>query len=280
MSRQQSPSRSSGQKSTTVRSVPKIDPRWILPDEADKPEPWVCKKCGKVREARANVWTGTWTVYDGPCEACEAQEFREESLRQARKNVLRKYGLVGGKYEGMSFATYRPDPKYPSQQMAMDAAMKVVEEWKAGNWSRGIILASEDVGIGKTHLAISMAREGVQFYSGGDRILAVWGVPTLLKRIRDSYDNGGPAELMRSVTNSGIVVLDDLGREHYATESWYKDLMYEIFNERWLSSRATIITTNKGGAELVKRLGTATFSRLKAVGGKAIQFSGEDYRSR
>ena len=264
--------------------VPKIDPRWKMPPENDegKPEPWTCGTCGLVREAYWNVWDGDWHLDTGPCQRCIANEFAEESLRRARHNVLVKYGLENGVYAGMSFDTYTPDPKYPKQAIAKQVAMEVVEDWKAGKWERGMILAGTAVGVGKTHLAVATAREGVQIYRPemGERILAVWGMPDLLTEIKNSYNNGGPEHLLRSVTESGIVILDDIGVEHIKQETWFQEIAYNIFNSRWVDQRATIVTTNLRSHELRQHVGERTYSRMLSLVGAPIHITGDDYRKK
>ena len=262
----------------------RIDRRWKLPPEGDegKPEPWTCGVCGLVREARWNLWTGDWHLDTGECERCAANAFAVDSLARARENVLRKYGLLDGVYAGMTFDSYLPDPKHPKQAVAKQVAWELVEDWRAGLWHRGLILAGTDVGIGKTHLAIAAAREGVQLYTPrpGERILAVWDVPHFLGKIKDSYDNGGPGYLMQTATESGIVILDDIGVEHVNRESWYQEIMYTIFNARWLGQKATIITTNMRSSQLRNHLGERTWSRLLSLVGIPVHITGDDHRGK
>jgi len=209
---------------------------------------------------------------------CQGHEFAVESLKLAKENVLRKYGLTDGVYAGMTFESYIP--ANPKQEVAKQVAMEVIDEWRNGNWGVGLILAGTDVGVGKTHLAISMAREGVQIYIPelGERILAIWSVPDLLTKIKNSYSNGGPEEITASVTDSGIVVLDDLGVEHLNKETWYQEIMYNILNARWLGQKATVITTNMTDSQMKARLGERTYSRLRAMVPRMVRVSGEDYR--
>jgi DNA replication protein DnaC len=184
----------------------------------------------------------------------------------------------------MTLDSYWPDPGYPSQAKTKEAVRAMLAAWASGDWSAGILLASPDVGIGKTHLAIAAAREGVIFYRPGigEQILAVWDMPSFVDAVRHTYDDGGTADLMHSVQEPVILVLDDIGTEHVNKESrtWYQGLMFQIVNARWLARRATIVTTNLGADDLWAWVGPRVFSRLIELAGAPVLMQGEDYRLR
>jgi DNA replication protein DnaC len=182
----------------------------------------------------------------------------------------------------MTLDNYRPDPGYPSQAAAREATGAMVVTWTSGDWSAGILLASPDVGIGKTHLAIAAAREGVMIYQPGigETILAVWDMPSFVDAVRHTYDDGGTADLMQSVQEPVILVLDDIGTEHVNRESrtWYQGLMFQIVNSRWLAGRGTIVTTNLDADDLWAWVGPRVFSRSIELVGAPVLMQGEDYR--
>jgi len=220
-------------------------------------------------------------VYEGECEECEAVRLGQQWLAQYRQTVLATYGLNEGEYAHMDLNTYQPDPKYPSQDEAKNAMYALVDEWKAGNWRAGILLYSDDVGIGKTHLVIGAARIGVQLYTPsklGERILAVWDMPSYVREIKNSYDKGGTAEIEASTIEPAILIMDDLGAEHVKTAEWYHGLMYDILNARWKDQKATLVTTNVNPAELRDRIGDRAFSRLISLTGEPVELWGDDYR--
>ena len=205
-------------------------------------------------------------------------------MQEVKSATLRRYGLDAGRYARMTLDSYRPDPGYPSQAEAKEAVRAMVATWASGDWSAGILLASSDVGIGKTHLAIAAAREGVMRYRPkiGEQILAVWDMPSFVDAVRHTYDDGGTADLMHSVKEPVILVLDDIGTEHVSKESrtWYQGLMFQIVNTRWLARRATIVTTNLDADDLWAWVGPRVFSRLIELVGAPVLMQGEDYRLR
>ena len=203
-------------------------------------------------------------------------------MEETKAATLHRYGLDAGRYAHMTLDSYRPDARYPSQMEAREAVLSMVATWASGDWSAGILLASPDVGIGKTHLAIAAAREGVMRYRPGigERILAVWDMPSFVDAVRHTYDDGGTADLMLSVQQPVILVLDDIGTEHVSRESrsWYQGLMFQIVNARWLARQATIVTTNLDADNLWAWVGTRVFSRLIELTGAPVLMQGVDYR--
>jgi DNA replication protein DnaC len=203
-------------------------------------------------------------------------------MEEARAATLHRYRLDAGRYAHMTLDGYRPDARYPSQTAAKEAVGATIATWAGGDWSAGILLASPDVGIGKTHLAIAAAREGVMLYQPqiGEKVLAVWDMPSFVDAVRHTYDDGGTAGLMLSVQEPVILILDDIGSEHVNRESrsWYQGLMFQIVNARWLARRATIITTNLSADDLWAWVGPRVFSRLIELTGAPLLMQGEDYR--
>ena len=205
-------------------------------------------------------------------------------MEEARAATLHRYKLDVGRYAHMTLDSYQPDARYPSQAAAKEAVEAMVATWTIGDWSAGILLASPDVGIGKTHLAIAAAREGVMLYHPdiGEQILAVWDMPSFVDAVRHTYDDGGTADLIASVQKPVILVLDDIGTEHVSKDSrsWYQGLMFQIVNARWLARRATIVTTNLNADDLWAWVGPRVFSRMIELTGVPLLMQGEDYRLR
>jgi DNA replication protein DnaC len=203
-------------------------------------------------------------------------------MQEVKAATLARYRLGVGRYAHMTVDSYQPVPGYPSQAVAKETVLSMVATWASGDWSAGILLASPDVGIGKTHLAIAAAREGVTLYRPGigEQILAVWDMPSFVDAVRHTYDDGGTADLMHSVQEPLILVLDDIGTEHVSKESrtWYQGLMFQIVNARWLARRATIVTTNLDADDLWAWVGPRVFSRLIELVGAPLLMQGEDYR--
>jgi DNA replication protein DnaC len=148
------------------------------------------------------------------------------------------------------------------------------------NTDEGLLL-SGPVGVGKTHLAVSilkgLAERGFTclFYEFG----------SLLKEIQDSYNpNTKTSELsiLRPVLEADVLVLDELGASK--PTDWVRDTMAHIINTRYNDRRLTIFTTNYPDERvndreetLEDRIGTRLRSRLYEMC-QAVRIKGDDYR--
>ena len=130
-------------------------------------------------------------------------------------------------------------------------------------------------GLGKTHLAIGLLKKKME--QGQTGIFVV--VPDLMERLRRCFrDDGDDFEILQALYNVDCLILDDLGAEK-ATE-WVAERLYLVINQRYLSNRMTVITSNCNPQEIEERLGEQgkrITSRVLEMC-KIIQLKGEDYR--
>lgn len=165
-----------------------------------------------------------------------------------------------------------------SQKMALLMCQQFVKEYP--NLDRGLLLMGP-VGVGKTHLAVSVVKELIRtkearclFYDFRD----------LLKEIQDSYNpvsQRTELHILQPVYETEVLVLDELGAAK--PTAWAQDTMTQIINTRYNHKRLTIFTTNyldrstSGEETLTERVGERLRSRLYEMC-KMIQIVGSDYR--
>lgn len=130
-------------------------------------------------------------------------------------------------------------------------------------------------GLGKTHLAIGLLKKMME--RGNTGLFVV--VPELMESLRRCLREGGDDfEILQALYNVDCLVLDDLGAEK-ATE-WVAERLYLVINQRYLSNRMTVITSNCTLQEVKERLGqqgVRITSRVLEMC-KIIPLVGEDYR--
>ncbi len=198
---------------------------------------------------------------------CRSQESHSNSLNKAKLPI---------RYAACHFHNYKP--QNPSQQSAFRFASSLTMEYPAVE--RGLLLTGS-VGVGKTHLAVSILKGltergfGCLFYEFG----------SLLKEIQDSYNpNTKTSELgvLGPVLETEVLVLDELGAAK--PTDWVRDTMAHIINTRYNDRKLTIFTTNypderKSEKEetLEDRIGVRLRSRLFEMC-KTVEMSGADYR--
>jgi DNA replication protein DnaC len=111
------------------------------------------------------------------------------------------------------------------------------------------------------------------------RTVAIYSLPKLLARIRQTYDSepGGDSYLsfFERLTSVDLLHIDDLGAEKRS--DWVLEQLYSLVNERYESQRSIVITTNLDHPELEEQIGSRTVSRLSEMCDE-IEVRGKDYR--
>jgi len=112
---------------------------------------------------------------------------------------------------------------------------------------RGLYLAHDDKGSGKTHLAVAVLR---QFHEARPEATAIFlPADRLVARVQDSYGTGTTDKLIEGLRLAHLVVLDDLGREKGTDDALR--ILCTVLDER--EGAATVITANALPHELGRR---------------------------
>jgi DNA replication protein DnaC len=198
------------------------------------------------------------------CRKLRSQSGQFESVRLPKR------------YDGFHFHNYKP--QNASQELALKLAMALNHEFPAVN--QGLLFMGS-VGIGKTHLAVSILKGLTE---RGFRCL-FYDFASLLKEIQDSYNpNTQASELsvLAPVIKADVLVLDELGGSK--PTDWVRDTMAHVINTRYNDKKLTIFTTNYTDDRrtdrdevLEDRIGTRLRSRLYEMC-KTVVIDGKDYR--
>jgi len=198
---------------------------------------------------------------------CRKRDSQTSSLNRAR---------LPRRYEGCHFHNYKP--KNPSQVRALKMAMQIAMEFPAVEEG---LLFSGSVGVGKTHLAVSILKGLTE--RGFSCLFYEFG--SLLKEIQDSYNPSTKTSelaVLGPVLSADVLVLDELGASK--PTDWVRDTMAHIINTRYNDRRLTIFTTNypderanEREETLEDRIGVRLRSRLYEMC-KTVQVIGEDHR--
>ena len=105
-------------------------------------------------------------------------------------------------------------------------------------------------GTGKTYLAAIIAQAHIRRGKS-----AVFGdVPSLLDELKATFDDKDKSaqDLMSKFATCDLLVLDDIGTGKI--NEWNVGVLYQIINERYISGKPLVITSNYSLSELEKRL--------------------------
>lgn len=273
------------------------------PEDAsfNPPPPVLCEYCGQPRHWRGIAFGANprWTfVAACECEGAKAEKERikREEAEAARKEEERRAleerksriahligtSGLGRRFKARTFAAFVPGEGTEGAYQKAVGYAKHFELMTSDPrlQERNGLFITGDVGTGKTHLAAAVANE-----------LLGRGVPVvfatmidLLQKLKETFETGGEAALLRAYIDADLLIIDDLGKEQ-PTE-WAATKIYQIINARYEDFKPIIVTSNYSLDELVKRMtpksgdnstALATVDRLREVL-HLVPLSGESHR--
>ena len=94
-----------------------------------------------------------------------------------------------------------------------------------------------------------------------DGRVAIYSLPGLLRKIRQTFDDGSHDDLLERLATVDLLHIDDIGAEQ--TTPWVLEELYSIVNARYEDERSIVITTNILDREaLCEQITERTVSRL------------------
>jgi len=199
--------------------------------------------------------------------ACRTQNSHTRLLETAR---------IPRRYESCHFHSYKA--MNPSQERAFRFSSRLTMDYPAVD--KGLLLMGS-VGVGKTHLAVSILKGLVErgyscmFYEFGG----------LLKEIQGSYNSVSQVtelKLLQPLFDADVLVLDEIGASK--PTDWVRDTMAHVINTRYNDKKLTVFTTNYMDSSpnsreetLEDRIGVRLRSRLYEMS-KTLVMKGEDFR--
>lgn len=135
------------------------------------------------------------------------------------------------------------------------------------------ILMTGTTGLGKTHLSLAIARSIME--KGFSVIYnSALDLFNCLEKEKFSKTNNYEVDTLESVLNVDLLILDDLGVE--IDNKFYKSVLYNIINTRYIRSIPTIINTNLDLDDLKSKYEDRILSRMFSY--QIMEFYGEDIR--
>lgn len=222
-----------------------------------KPQ-FVCKTC-----------QDTGSVNGKTCECVKKQ-----LQKMRRKEINASSALSLCSFDTFTLEKYSDeyDQELASSPRAIMAAnyeycFKYAEFFDSG--SRSLFLMG-DAGLGKTHLALSIAN---RVLDKGCDVIYVSAQNIFARLEKERFDDG---DTLDALCETDLLILDDLGTEYITP--YILSVMYDLINTRMLKNKPTIYTTNILTQQLLNtRYTEKTVSRL--LGNcEILFFAGSDIR--
>lgn len=219
--------------------------------ESSSDELKVCSKCGGKKEVYVEIFGAKRKVSClCPCEAKERDrlaEIEERKQRMHRLENLKRYSLMDKQFKNCTFENFEIDDRNKKMYQIGKDYCKNWPEMKEKNM--GILLYGPP-GTGKTFLAFCIANE---LLNNMVPVIAISSIG-LLNKFKETYNtwgDEGEIEIINSLKNADLLVLDDLGAEN--NTDWSKGKIYEIIDARYRDEKPCIITTNLTRDRLKKK---------------------------
>jgi DNA replication protein DnaC len=143
----------------------------------------------------------------------------------------------------------------PGRKLSM--RLERFEIWRGREDEGVLVFLTGRPGCGKTHLACATLRRWIE---SGRRDARFIVTGEFLSEMKQGFNDGTAAGVMRRAQSAKLLVLDDLGSE-MATD-WVRDTMYMLVNYRLNHLKPTVITSNLLLGEIAETYHARLASRL------------------
>ncbi|GCE08197.1 ATP-binding protein [Dictyobacter aurantiacus] len=210
-----------------------LHPNALAPQEQieteDEPQQ-VCTRCHGRRYFRLDVPFGHHLF--GKAVPCDCLHERQ---REIQRQHLRQISNLDTLEEFSSKSLHTFDGFIPGSRIAFQQATDYA------NQPEGWLIFIGPNGCGKTHLAVSIARQRLE---AGNSVLFMVA-PDLLDYLRATYAPDAPVrydKVFQQIRETELLVLDDLGAEQ--DSPWAIEKLFQLLNYRYNAHLPTVITTN------------------------------------
>lgn len=210
-----------------------------------------CPICGENKRLMVDMCDKKWLM-PRMCK-CRREEIEKRDRvdkvreKQIRLQQIFTNSLMTKEFRSLSFSSW--DHNIGSEFL-YGIGHKYVKNFKSIKEKNIGLLIYGAPGSGKTFLSGCIANALIEDYTPVICISAIG----ILERIKSSFTNygdNGVSDILNSLSNADLLILDDLGTEN--NTSWSRATMYQIIDARYRSKKPLIVTTNLSLKELQGR---------------------------
>lgn len=184
-------------------------------------------------------------------------------LQSNLKNILAQenFSTFSMDYYSKDTIEGREYSPYDNMSGILKRSMEFVSSFETTSTDRGNILIYGETGMGKTFLTNCIAKE---LLDKGHSVLYL-SANELFETVLSGYlmnQKNELEELYQYIYNSELLIIDDLGTE--LTNNFVLSQLFEIINQREISGKSTLISTNFSMKQLRDRYSERIMSRIIA----------------
>ena len=211
---------------------------------------WAQEKLDQILNHRYNTQLATIITTSNPISELDSQiRSKINNLDLCKTVILKPWDISKNLRQGnidpelfkrMNFKSFnfRGNNPRAHEAISLEMAFKAAKEFAQD--PHGWLTLFGNTGVGKTHLAISIA----EFRKQKNQFTYFAFVPDLLDHLRNTFDPNSQLAydtVFDSVKNAELLILDDLGRER--SSPWAEEKLFQIIAHRHNGRMPTIITT-------------------------------------
>lgn len=225
----------------------------------------ICKNCGDPKGMIVEI-LGKQRAVPRLCR-CEKEKLDleraadENREKQKRLERLKKYSMMDDHFSVCTFENYKLDA---DNKRIYTIGTRYCDKWDEMKRKNVGLMLYGSPGTGKTFTSFAIANRLLEQMVP---VIAISSIG-LLNKIREtykSYGEEGEFEIIRTLSNASLLIIDDLGAEN--EKPWIKTKLYEIIDSRYRDKKPLIVTTNLSREQLKNKLTTEdgitrTYDRL------------------
>lgn len=203
-----------------------------------------CPKCGAKKRMIIHI-LGKDRKVPVMCK-CKEEEYEKEKTieenkeKQYKLQRLREHSLMDEEFKKCTFENWKLDAQ---NQNMYRIGKNYCDRWHEMKKKNMGFTFFGPPGTGKSYLSFCIANELLKSY------VPVIAMSTIgiINRIYDSYKKfgqEGEVQIINSLKNASLLILDDLGAEHTSKGGKEKQIIYAILDSRYRDKKPVIVTTN------------------------------------